>query len=90
MIYGTLSRMPRPYREPVEIVTAPTLAQSPFISADAKIAVDAVVPASADPIPIVLLPGFEYRKREWRHPETNEIHWRLESRKAAQYSEDDE
>ena len=36
-----------------------------------------------EPIPIVLLPGFEYRMREWRHPTTGEIHWRLERRKAA-------
>jgi hypothetical protein len=46
--------------------------------------------ASPDPIPIVLLPGFEYRMREWRHPNTHEIHWRLERRKSAQHGEDDE
>ena len=40
-------------------------------------------PASPDPIPIVLPPGFEYRMLEWRHPETHEIHWRLERRKSA-------
>jgi hypothetical protein len=28
--------------------------------------------------------------REWRHPDTHEVHWRLERRKAAQYAEDDE
>ena len=60
--------MPRPYADPVEIVTAPIPAQSPFIPADAKIVVGAVAPASPEPIPIVLLPGFEYRMREWRHP----------------------
>ena len=49
--------------------------------------VGAVAPASPDPIPIVLLPGFEYRMSEWRHPETHEIHWRLERRKAAQYGD---
>ena len=74
--------MPRPYGDPVEIVTAPNPAQSPFIPADAKIVVGAVAPASPDPIPIVLLPGFEYRMREWRHPNTGEIHWRLERRKS--------
>jgi len=51
--------MPRPYGEPVEIVTAAIPAQSPFIPVDAKIVVGAVAPASPDPIPIVLLPGFE-------------------------------
>jgi hypothetical protein len=55
----------------VEIVTAPIPAQSPFIPTDAKIVVGAVAPASPDPIPIVLLPGFEYRMREWRHPNTH-------------------
>ena len=50
----------------------------------------AVAPASPDPIPLVLLPGFEYRMRDWRHPQTNEIHWRLERRKSAQHFEDDE
>ena len=60
--------MPRPYGEPVEIVTAPIPAQSPFIPADSKIVVGAVAPASPDPIPIGLLPGFEYRMREWRTP----------------------
>ena len=62
-------RMPRPYGDPVEIVTGPVPAQSPFIPADAKIVVGAVAPASPDPIPLVLLPGFEYRMREWRHPD---------------------
>jgi hypothetical protein len=60
--------MPRPYTDPVEIITAPVPAQSPFIPTEAKIVVGAVAPASPDPIPIVLLPGFEYRMREWRHP----------------------
>jgi hypothetical protein len=87
---GTFGSVPRPYRDPVEIHTAPVPAQSPFIPKDAKIVVGAVGPASPDPIPIVLLPGFEYRMREWRHPETHEVHWRLERRKAAQYGEDDD
>ena len=52
----------------MEIVTGPVPAQSPFIPLDAKIVVGAVAPASPDPIPIVLLPGFEYRMLEWRHP----------------------
>jgi len=60
--------MPRPYTDPVEIITAPVPATSPFIPTDAKIVVGAVAPASPDPIPIVLVPGFEYRMREWRHP----------------------
>ncbi len=79
--------MPRPYADPVEIVTAPIPAQSPFIPAEAKIVVGAVAPAAPEPIPIVLLPGFEYRIREWRHPNTGEIHWRLERRKATQQGE---
>jgi hypothetical protein len=48
--------MPRPYTDPVEIITGPVPAQSPFIPVDAKIVVGAVAPASPDPIPIVLLP----------------------------------
>jgi hypothetical protein len=82
--------MPRPYGEPVEIVTAPIPAQSPFIPAGTKIVVGAVAPASPDPIPIVPLPGFEYRLREWRHPSTGEIHWQLERRKSSQPGEADE
>src|SRR4051794_13524500 len=85
----TLGCMARPYRDPVEVHTASVPAQSPFIPIEAKIVVGVVAPASPDPIPIVLLPGFEYRLREWRHPETHEIHWRLERRKAAQYGEED-
>ena len=73
----------------MEIITGPVPAQSPFIPLDAKIVVGAVAPASPDPIPIVLLPGFEYRMSEWRHPETHEIHWRLERRKAAQHGEEE-
>jgi len=87
---ATVSSVPRPYGEPVEIVTAPIPAQSPFIPPDAKIVVGAIAPASPDPIPIVLLPGFEYRMREWRNPETHEVHWLLERRKSTQSSEDDE
>lgn len=60
--------MPRPYGDPVEIVTEPIPAQSPFIPLQAKMVVGVVAPASPDPIPIVLLPGFEYRMREWRPP----------------------
>src|SRR3954447_11429560 len=81
------SAMPRPYADPVEIVTAPIPAQSPFIPADAKIVVGAIAPASPEPIPIVLLPGFEYRVRTWRHPDTHELHWLLERRKSAQQAE---
>ena len=86
----TLRRMARPYGEPVEIVTAPIPAESPFIPIDAKIVVGAVAPASPDPIPIVLLPGFEYRLREWRHGDTHEVHWLLERRKSAQRGDADE
>jgi hypothetical protein len=75
---------------PHRIDQEPIPAQSPLIPADAKIAVGAVAPAAADPIPIVLLPGFEYRIREWRHPDTHDVHWVLERRKGAQYGEDDE
>ena len=82
--------MPRPYNDPVEIYTEPVAAHSPFIPADAKIVVGAVAPASAEPIGIVLLPGFEYRMREWRHPDTHEVHWRLERRRSGQHSDNDE
>ena len=82
--------MPRPYADPVEIVTAPIPAQSPSIPADAKIVVGVVAPAAPEPIPVVLLPGFEYRMREWRHPESHELHWLLERRKSAQRGEDDD
>jgi hypothetical protein len=82
--------MPRPYTDPVEIITAPVPATSPFIPTDAKIVVGAVAPASPDPIPIVLLPGFEYRMRAWRIPGTHEIHWRLERRRSAQQGDRDD
>ena len=81
--------MARPYADPVEIITAPIPAQSPFIPDRREDRGGAVAPASPDPIPIVLLPGFEYRMREWRHPSTHEIHWRLERRKSTQHGEDD-
>ena len=82
--------MARPYGDPVEIVTAPIPAQSPFIPLDAKIVVGAVAPASPEPIPLVLLPGFEYRMREWRNPDTHEVHWLIERRKSALHADDDE
>jgi hypothetical protein len=69
--------------------TAPIRAQSPFIPDDAKIVAGVIAPASPEPIPIVLRPGFEYRMREWRHPETHEVHWLLERRKSAQQGDDD-
>jgi len=74
----------------VEIVTKAIPAQSPFIPLEAKIVVGAVAPASPDPIPIVLLPGFEYRMKEWRHPDTHEIHWRLERRRSSAPADLDE
>jgi hypothetical protein len=80
--------MARPYKDPVEILTAPIPAQSPFIPLEAKIVVGLVAPASPDPIPIVLLPGYEYRLSEWRHPTTHETHWRMERRSASQTGDD--
>jgi hypothetical protein len=50
----------------------------------------ALAPASPEPLPIVLLPGFEYRLREWRHPDNSQIHWRLERRKSSRHGEDDD
>jgi len=46
-------------------------------------------PVSPDPIPVVLPPSFKYRMREWRHPDTHEIHWHLERRKSALQADDD-
>ena len=80
--------MARPYKDPIEIITAPIPAQSPFIPLEAKIVVGLVAPASPDPIPIVLLPGYEYRMSEWRHPTTNETHWRIERRSASNSTDD--
>ena len=74
----------------MEIITAPVPAQSPFIPTDDEDRGRGGAPASPDPIPIVLLPGFEYRMLEWRHPDTHEVHWRLERRKSARHGEDDE
>jgi hypothetical protein len=82
--------MPHPYGDPMKIVTKSTLAQSPFIPVDSKIMMGAVDPAFPDPTPIVLLPGFECRLREWRHPDTHEVHWLLERRKSAQQGDNDE
>lgn len=82
--------MARPYGDPVEVVTAPIPAQSPFIPVEAKIVVGVVGPASPDPVPMVLLPGFEYRLREWRHPQTHEVHWLFERRKSASPGQVDE
>ena len=79
--------MARPYGEPVEVITEPVTARSPFIPLDATMVVGVVGPSVPDAKPIVLLPGFEYRMSEWRHPETHEVHWRLERRKAAQYGD---
>jgi len=79
--------MARPYGEPVEVITEPIAARSPFIPQDAKLVVGVVGPSVPDPMPIVLLPGLEYRMSEWRHPETHVVHWRLERRKAAQYGD---
>ena len=74
----------------MEIVTAPIPAQSPFVPIEATVVVGAVAPASPDPIPLVLLPGFEYRLREWRHPDTHETHWLIERRKSAHSSASDD
>ena len=86
LVFGLMAR---PYGEPVEVITEPVPARSPFIPLDAKMVVGVVGPSVPDAMPIVLLPGFEYRMSEWRHPSTHEIHWRLERRKSAQHGEDD-
>ena len=89
LIFVTVCAMARPYVDPVEVLTSTVPAQSPFIPLAAKVVVGAVAPASMDPVPIVLLPGFEYRMSEWRHPQTHDIHWRLERRKGAQHGDDE-
>ena len=38
--------------------------------------------------PRLLLGGFGYRMREWRHPDTHEVHWQLERRKSGQQGDD--
>jgi hypothetical protein len=75
--------------DPVEIVTEPLDPHSPFLPAESEIAIRAAAPASHDPIPIVLTPGCEYRMREWRNPESHQIHWLLERRKASLHGEGD-
>ena len=62
----------------MEIVTEPLDPQSPFVPAESKIVVGAAAPGVPDPVPIVLAPGFDCRMREWRNPDTHQIHWRLE------------
>jgi len=90
MYSATVSVIPRPYTDPVEIITAPVPAQSPFIPTDAKIVVGAVAPPAPPPHPLLLLPRVEVRMREWRHPDTHEIHWRLERRRSGQHGDNDE
>jgi len=82
--------MPRLYTDPVEIITEPVPAQSPFIPADAKIVVGAVAPPPPTRSRSLLLPRFEYRMRGWRHPDTHDVHWRLERRCAAHHGDTDE
>ena len=82
--------MARPYGDPVEVLTGPVPSQSPFISGDTKVVLGAVAPASAEPIPIVLAPGFEYRMREWRNPDTHDVHWLIERRKSGRQGEENE
>ena len=53
---ATLRAMARPYGDPVEVVTAPIPAQSPFIPTDAKIARGSSL-RHPGAIPLVLLPG---------------------------------
>ena len=85
----SLSPMPRPYADPVRSSQHRSPRSPRSFPLDAKIVVGAVAPASPDPIPIVLLPGFEYRMREWRHPDTHQSHWLLERRKSAQQGADE-
>ena len=56
--------MPRPYRDPVELVVEPLSQPSAFVPADAKIVLGVVAPGASEAIPVVLLPGFEYRMRQ--------------------------
>ena len=42
-------------------------------------------PASPEPIPILRRPGIEYRMREWRNPNTHEVHWLLETQKGMRF-----
>ena len=79
----------RPYGDPLESVTAPVPARSRSSPSTQRSSSGAVAPATPDPIPIVLLPGFEYRQRDRRHPDTQEAHWLLERRSAQQGDADE-
>jgi hypothetical protein len=68
----------------------PILNTSALIPADAKIVIGVVAPTSPDPIPFVLLPGFEYRLREWRPPRHPRRSLADRRRKSAQHGDYDE
>ena len=63
----------------------PRSRQSRFIPFDAKGCRGRSRTGLPGPDPPCAAARFECRMSEWRHPETGEIHWRLERRKAAQY-----
>jgi hypothetical protein len=73
---------------PVKI--RPADSHGPPKDASTDMVLGALAPASPEPLPIVLLPGFEYRLREWRHPDNSQIYWRLERRKSSWHGEDDD
>jgi hypothetical protein len=80
----------RPYADPVEIITAPVPATSPFIPTDAKIVVGAVAPASPDPIPHRAALRLRIPDARMAAPHTHEVHWRLKRRRSAQHGDNDD
>src|SRR3954452_11731853 len=89
-ITGHDLHMSNGYTDAVEIQTRPAPARCPFIPADAKIVLGASPrhPRIRSRSCCCLVSS--YRVSEWRHPDTHEVHCRLERRRAGQRGDTDE
>lgn len=76
--------MARPYRDAAELITEPVSEGAlRFVPKDAVRVLGIVYPGATEPLPIVLMPGFEYRMRRFEDPERIPG-WTLERRRVGQ------
>lgn len=93
--------MARSYRDAVELIVGPLPVRSAVTPDDAVVIVGAITIGAVDPVPVVLLPGWEYRIRSFLNEadRPGEHVWVIGRRRVSQsvtrrengeYREDDE
>jgi hypothetical protein len=82
--------MPRPYRDAAELVTDPVDRDLYVMVPEGSIVVRGIAfPGVEEPVPLVLMPGYDYRLRTVSDERRSDPIWIIERRRAATGIDDD-